>query len=116
MRELAFLNKGVTITHSDEREGQKKSKTFHAKGGLLEMVQYLNARSKPLHPEVVYIDTTYDEMEVEIAFQYNDGYNENVFSFVNNINTHEGGTNLTGFKSGLTRVINAHAAKGNHLK
>ena len=115
MRELAFLNKGVTITLSDEREGQKKSETFHAKGGLREMVQYLNARSKPLHPEVVYIDTTYDDMEVEIAFQYNDGYNENVFSFVNNINTHEGGTHLTGFKSGLTRVINQYLSNSSSL-
>ena len=111
MRELAYLNKGVSISLSDEREGQEKSETFLARGGLQEMVHYLNARSKPLHPEVVYIDTTHDDIGIEIAFQYNDGYNENVFSFVNNINTHEGGTHLTGFKSGLTRVINQYLGR-----
>lgn len=116
MRELAFLNKGVTITLTDEREGHQKAETFFAKGGLREMVQYLNRNSKPLHPEVVYIDTESNEIGIELAFQYNDGYNENVFSFVNNINTHEGGTHLTGFKSGLTRVINAHLAKSSFAK
>ena len=78
--------------------------------------QHLNATRKPLHTEVVYVDTTRDDVGIELAMQYNDGYNENVFSFVNNINTHEGGTHLTGFKSALTRVINAYAAKGNLLK
>ena len=111
MRELAYLNKGVGISLTDEREGQEKSETFLARGGLQEMVQFLNARSKPLHAEVVYIDTTHDDIGIEIAFQYNDGYNENVFSFVNNINTHEGGTHLTGFKSGLTRVINQYLGR-----
>ncbi len=116
MRELAYLNKGVTITLTDERDGIEKSETFHAEGGLKEMVQYLNARSKPLHPEVVYIDTERDGMAIELAFQYNDGYNENVFSFVNNINTHEGGTHLTGFKSGLTRVINQYLSRSTLAK
>jgi DNA gyrase subunit B len=116
MRELAYLNKGVSITLSDEREGQEKSETFLARGGLQEMVKYLNARTKPLHPEVVYIDTTHDDIGIEIAFQYNDGYNENVFSFVNNINTHEGGTHLTGFKSGLTRVINQYLSRSSFNK
>ncbi len=111
MRELAYLNKGIRITLTDEREGQEKSETFLARGGLQEMVQFLNSRSKPIHPEVVYIDTIHDDIGIEIAFQYNDGYNENVFSFVNNINTHEGGTHLTGFKSGLTRVINQYLAR-----
>ncbi|HEV2643498.1 MAG TPA: DNA topoisomerase (ATP-hydrolyzing) subunit B [Candidatus Elarobacter sp.] len=115
MRELAYLNKGVNITLKDEREGQAKEETFFAKGGLKEMVQFLNARSKPLHPEVVYIDTERDGMGIELAFQYNDGYNENVFSFVNNINTHEGGTHLTGFKSGLTRVINLYLQNSSSL-
>jgi DNA gyrase subunit B len=113
MRELAYLNKGISITLTDEREGQEKSETFLARGGLQEMVGYLNARVKPVHPEVVYIDTTHDDIGIEIAFQYNDGYNENVFSFVNNINTHEGGTHLTGFKSGLTRVINQYLSRSN---
>jgi DNA gyrase subunit B len=116
LRELSFLNKGVMITLTDELAGQEKSDTFHAKGGLKEFIQYLNASRKPLHTEVVYVDTTRDDVGIELAMQYNDGYNENVFSFVNNINTHEGGTHLTGFKSALTRVINAYAQKGNFLK
>ncbi|HUF65539.1 MAG TPA: DNA topoisomerase (ATP-hydrolyzing) subunit B [Gemmatimonadaceae bacterium] len=116
LRELSFLNKGLTITLRDEREGEEAEQVFHAKGGLREMVQHLNVNRKPLHTEVVYIETERDGMGIELALQYNDGYNENVFSFVNNINTHEGGTHLTGFKAALTRTINAHAAKGNFLK
>jgi len=118
MRELAFLNKGVTITLKDERKGQEKNETFFAKGGLKEMVQFLNSRgsNKPLHQEIVYIETERDGIAIELAFQYNDGYNENVFSFVNNINTHEGGTHLTGFKSGMTRVINSYLTKSSLAK
>jgi DNA gyrase subunit B len=116
LRELSFLNKGVTITLKDEREGQEKTETFHAKGGLREMVQFLNSSKKPLHSEVMYTETEHEGIGIELALQYNDGYNENVFSFVNNINTHEGGTHLTGFKSALTRTINNYAAKGNFLK
>ena len=116
LRELSFLNKGVMITLTDERAGQEKSDTFHAKGGLKEFVQHLNASRKALHPEVMYIETTRDDVGIEVAMQYNDQYNETVFSFVNNINTHEGGTHLTGFKAALTRVINAYAQKGNFLK
>jgi len=116
LRELSFLNKGVLITLTDERAGQEKSDTFHAKGGLKEFVAHLNATRKNLHPEVLYVDMTRDDVGIELAMQYNDGYNENVFSFVNNINTHEGGTHLTGLKAALTRVINAHAQKGNFLK
>src|SRR4051812_10219116 len=86
LRELSFLNKGVMITLTDEREGQEKSDTFHAKGGLKEFIQHLNATRKALHNEVIYIDTTRDDVGIEIAMQYNDQYNENVFSFVNNIN------------------------------
>ena len=116
LRELSFLNKGVTITLTDEREGQQKQETFHAKGGLQEMVKFLNTSRKPLHSEVMYCETERDGIGIELALQYNDGYNENVFSFVNNINTHEGGTHLTGFKSALTRTINNYASKGNFLK
>ncbi|HXT17957.1 MAG TPA: DNA topoisomerase (ATP-hydrolyzing) subunit B [Gemmatimonadaceae bacterium] len=116
LRELSFLNKGVMITLTDERAGQEKSETFHAKGGLKEFVAHLNATRKPLHADVMYVETSRDDVGIEIAMQYNDGYNENVFSFVNNINTHEGGTHLTGFKSALTRVINTYAQKGNFLK
>jgi DNA gyrase subunit B len=116
LRELSFLNKGVSILLSDERQQPAKSETFLAKGGLKEMVQYLNAKLKPLHPEVMYLDIEKDDIGIELALQYNDGYNENVYSFVNNINTHEGGTHLTGLKSALTRTINNHASKGNFLK
>jgi DNA gyrase subunit B len=116
LRELSFLNKGVTITLTDEREGSQKKETFHAKGGLKEMVQFLNTSRKPLHSEVMYVETERDGIGIELALQYNDGYNENVFSFVNNINTHEGGTHLTGFKAALTRTINNYASKGNFLK
>src|SRR5215204_5753205 len=116
LRELSFLNKGVSINLTDEREGKEKKETFHAKGGLKEMVQFLNSSKKPLHSEVMYVETERDGIGIELALQYNDGYNENVFSFVNNINTHEGGTHLTGFKSALTRTINNYASKGNFLK
>jgi DNA gyrase subunit B len=116
LRELSFLNKGVVITLKDERPGQEKEETFHAKGGLKEFVQHLNDKRKPLHPEVIYVETTRDDIGIEVALQYNDGYNDTVFSFVNNINTHEGGTHLTGFKAALTRVINQYAQKGGFLK
>src|SRR5215207_6708910 len=115
LRELAYLNKGVTISIKDEREGMEKDETFLARGGLKEMVQFLNASKKPLHPEVVYIETTRDDIGIELAMQYNDSYNETVFSFVNNINTHEGGTHLTGFKSALTRVINQYIKDSSNL-
>ena len=116
LRELSYLNKGLKITITDEREGEEKTETFVAEGGLREMVKYLNASKKPLHQEIVYIDTERDDVGIELAFQYNDGYNENVHTFVNNINTHGGGTHLTGLKSALTRTINAYAAKGNAMK
>jgi DNA gyrase subunit B len=116
LRELSYLNKGVTITLKDERVGEEKTEVFFAKGGLREMVQFLNEKRKVLHQDVVYIDTERDGVDIELAFQYNDGYNENVFSFVNSINTHEGGTHLTGLKSALTRTINAYAAKNGALK
>ncbi len=116
LKELSFLNKGVTITLSDEREGSEKNETFHAKGGLREFVQFLIGNKKTLHPEILYVETERDDIGIELALQYNDGYAETVFSFVNNINTHEGGTHLTGLKSALTRTINAYAAKGNFMK
>jgi len=116
LRELSFLNKGVRITLTDERAGEEKEETFHAKGGLREFVQFLNASRKVLHNEILYADAERDGIGIEIALQYNDGYNETVFSFVNNINTHEGGTHLTGFKSALTSVINKHLDKSSAAK
>ncbi len=116
LRELSFLNKGVTITLKDERPGQEKEETFLAKNGLREFVQHLNSARKPLHNEVIYIETTKDDVGIELALQYNDGYNDTTFSFVNNINTHEGGTHLTGFKSALTRVINQYVQKSSLAK
>jgi DNA gyrase subunit B len=116
LRELSFLNKGVTITLKDERPGQEKDEVFLAKNGLREFVQHLNSGRKPLHSEVIYLETTKDDVEIELAMQYNDGYNDTVFSFVNNINTHEGGTHLTGYKSALTRVINQYIQKSSLSK
>jgi DNA gyrase subunit B len=116
LRQLAFLNKGTTIVLTDERDEKPRSETFFARGGLVEFVQWLNRNKKPLHPKPVPFFTTKDDVEVDCAMQYEDGYNENTFTFVNNINTHEGGTHLTGFKSALTRTINEIAKKGNYLK
>jgi DNA gyrase subunit B len=116
LRQLAFLNRGVTITLRDERKSPAQEEKFFAKGGLSEFVQWLNRNKKPLHPKPVAFTTTKDEVEIDLALQYEDGYNENTFTFVNNINTHEGGTHLTGFKSALTRTINEIAKKGNYLK
>jgi DNA gyrase subunit B len=115
LRQLAFLNRGVSITIKDEREGGK-TETFFAKGGLVQFVEWLNRNKKPLHPKPIAFTATKDDVEVDIALQYEDGYNENTFTFVNNINTHEGGTHLTGFKSALTRTINDVAKRREFLK
>ncbi len=116
LRQLAYLNKGITIILTDEREDPAKIETFFAKGGLVEFVQWLNRNKKPTHPKPVAFSATRDDVDVDIALQYEEGYNENTFTFVNNINTHEGGTHLTGFKSALTRTINDIAKKNNALK
>jgi len=116
LRELAFLNKGLTITLKDERKGQQKEETFLYKGGLAEFVKWLLGSRKPLHAKPIVFEATREGVEVEGAIQYDEGYNENTFSFVNNINTHEGGTHLTGFKAALTRTINEWAKKDGLLK
>ena len=116
LRQLAFLNQGVKIQLRDERKSPTVEETFHAKGGLTEFVQWLNRNKKPLHPKPVAFSATKDDIEVDLALQYEDGYNENTFTFVNNINTHEGGTHLTGFRSALTRTINAIANESGALK
>ena len=115
LRELAFLNKGVHITLTDERPatdgGEVRRDEYHYEGGLRAFVEHLRGTRKPLHQSVIYIEAARPEAEIEIALQYDDGYNENTFTFVNNINTHEGGTHLTGFKAALTRSINDYARK-----
>ena len=114
MRELAFLNKGIKIILEDRRNKIKNE--FHYEGGIKEFVQFLNSKKEPLHNDVIYTEGTKDKVIVEIAIQYTDSYNENIFSFVNNINTIEGGTHLIGFKTALTRVLNDYAKKANLLK
>ena len=116
LRNLAFLNAGVKITLTDERAEPARAEVFHYKGGLVEFVSWLNRNKKPLHPKPVAFHAVKDEVEVDCALQYEDGYNENTFTFVNNINTHEGGTHLTGLKSALTRTVNEAAKAGNALK
>jgi DNA gyrase subunit B len=116
LRQLAFLNKGITITLKDEREEKPQQETFYAKGGLIQFVEWLNRNKKPLHPKPVSFTASKDDVEIDIALQYEDGYNENTFTFVNNINTHEGGTHLTGFRSALTRTINDIAKRRDFLK
>jgi DNA gyrase subunit B len=116
LRQLAFLNRGVSIGIKDEREQPAHSETFLAKGGLIQFVEWLNRNKKPLHPKPISFTAVKDDVEVDIALQYEDGYNENTFTFVNNINTHEGGTHLTGFKSALTRTINDVAKRRDFLK
>src|SRR2546422_4875925 len=116
LRELAFLNKGLTIVLKDERRGSQKEETFHYKGGLAEFVKWVIGNRRPLHPKPINFEATREGTEVEGAIQYDDQYSENTFTFVNNINTHEGGTHLTGFKSALTRTINEWAKQDGLLK
>ena len=114
MRELSFLNRGIRIAITDERAG--KTHEFQYKGGIVEFVQYLNQNKSVLNPRPIYFESQKDDIIVELAFQYNVGYSETIFTFVNNINTHEGGTHLIGFKSALTRCINSYAEAHNLLK
>ncbi|MHC1737631.1 MAG: DNA topoisomerase (ATP-hydrolyzing) subunit B [Ignavibacteriaceae bacterium] len=113
MRELAYLNKNITIFVKDEIENEEE--TYHFKGGLIEFVKYVDAARDPLH-KTVYVEGEKDETPMEVAFQYNAGFSENIFSYVNNINTHEGGTHLVGFKSALTRTLNNYATKNGLIK
>ncbi len=115
LRELAFLNRGLRITLTDERAGGRREE-YHYQGGIIEFVEHLRGSRKPLHPKPIYIEASREEAEIELAFQYDDGYNDNTFTFVNNINTHEGGTHLTGFKAALTRTLNDYGRKNGLLK
>jgi len=114
LRELAFLNRGINIQIKDERNG--KDHEFEYAGGIVEFVTSMNKNKEPLHPKPIYIHKEKEGMEIEIALQWNDGYNENILTYVNNINTHEGGTHLIGLKTGLTRVGNDYARKKGLLK
>jgi DNA gyrase subunit B len=106
LRELAFLNRGITISLRDLRNPDGQAETFAYQGGIVEFVEYLNRKKQPLHEKPIYFERQRDDMIVEIAMQYTNSYNENVYSFANNINTHEGGTHIIGFKTALTRVAN----------
>ncbi|MFH0935883.1 MAG: DNA topoisomerase (ATP-hydrolyzing) subunit B [Candidatus Omnitrophota bacterium] len=114
LRELAFLNKGLKIKLSDERTD--KEAVFEFAGGIVSFVEYLNKNKNPLHKKIIYFQKSQDDTVLEVAMQYNDGYAETLFSFANNINTIEGGTHLSGFKSALTRAINQYAKSKNLLK
>ncbi|MBX8635575.1 MAG: DNA topoisomerase (ATP-hydrolyzing) subunit B [Thermoplasmata archaeon] len=114
LRELAYLNRGLTINFRDERNS--KSNSFHYDGGIVDFVKYLNAVKTPLHPEPVYLSAVSDGIQMEIAMQYTDSYNESIHTFVNNISTAEGGTHLIGFRGGLTRTINDYARKSGMIK
>ena len=116
LREMAFLTKGIKITLTDLREGLEQQKVFHYEGGIKEFVQYLNKSKEPLYSQIIYCEGVKDNVQVEVAFQHNDGYNEVVDSFVNNIKTPEGGTHLTGFRNSLTKNFNDYARKNKILK
>ena len=114
LREMAFLNKGLRITFTDART--EKSEDFHYEGGIGSYVEFINKNKNVMFEKPVYMDKTVDGIAVEIAMQYTDAYNESVLSFANNINTHQGGTHLTGFRNAITRVLNDYARKNNLLK
>ena len=114
LRELSFLNKGLEIVLEDLRNDRRE--VFKYEGGIASFIEYLNKNKNVLHPKPIYFETKKEEIVVEVSMQYNDGYSETIFSFANNINTHEGGSHLSGFKSALTRTINAYAQSADLLK
>ncbi len=119
MRELSFLNKGITINLTDERvleDGQSKTEVFNSLNGLEDFINYLDETREKLIPDAIYMEGEKNEMPIEIAMRYNTSFSENVHSYVNNINTHEGGTHLSGFRRGLTRTLKAYAEKSGMLK
>ena len=115
LRELAFLNKGLLIKVEDKR-GEGKKEEYHYEGGLLSYVKYLSGTKEPLHEDPIYMEGVRQGIAVEIAMQYNTGYDSDLYSFVNNIHTHEGGTHESGFKAALTRLINDFSKKANLVK
>ncbi|MBC7473082.1 MAG: DNA topoisomerase (ATP-hydrolyzing) subunit B [Candidatus Sericytochromatia bacterium] len=116
LREIAFLNRGLNITFTSYQEVEPKQEIFYYEGGIKSFVAYLNENKEPIHPEPIYVQGVKDNVSVEIALQYTSGYNEVVLGFANNINTPDGGTHITGFRSTLTRVVNDYAKKNNLFK
>ena len=116
LRELAYLNRGLTIQLIDRREEPARDESFHYEGGIVQFVESLNKNKETVFPEVIYFDEGYENGEVEIAMQYNDSYSETIFAFANNINTEEGGTHLEGFRNSLTKIINDYGKNNNILK
>ncbi len=116
LREMAFLNKGIKITLTDERGEAPKTDTFHYEGGIKEFVKFINRNKEPIHPDILYFEVIKENFECEVALQYTDRYNEFILSYANNINTTEGGTHLVGFKTALTRAYNDYARKSKILK
>lgn len=116
LREKAFLNKGIRIHIKDEREDPEKSHEFYYKGGIAEFVKHLNRNKAPLHDEPLYFEMISDDLSIEVSMQYNDSYDEKIFSFANNINTVDGGTHLSGFRGAITRTINNYAESSGMVK
>lgn len=116
LREKAFLNKGIRIFIRDEREDEERSHEFYYKGGIAEFVKHLNKNKSPLHDEPLYFELASEELSIEVSMQYNDSYDEKIFSFANNINTVDGGTHLSGFRGALTRTINSYAESSGMMK
>jgi len=116
IRELAFLNKGLKLILEDRRQEQPKIHEYHYEGGIKEYVAFLNKNKTAIHEDIIYVEDEVDDIKVEVSMQYNDGYQSNIYSFCNNINTHEGGTHEEGFRLALTRVINNYAKNNNLLK
>ena len=116
IRELAFLNKGLRLSLEDKRNGADHKHEYHFEGGIKEYVAYINKNKTPIHDEVIYVEDVQQDITIEVAMQYNDGYQSNIYSFCNNINTHEGGTHEEGFRLALTRVINNYAKNKGILK
>ena len=116
LREMAFLNKGIKITLSDERGPKKKKEVYHYEGGIKEFVAFQNKNKQPIHDSIIYYESVRKDKEVEVAMQWTDSYTENIYSYANNINTVEGGAHLVGFKAALTRVFNEYARKAKLLK
>jgi DNA gyrase subunit B len=116
LREKAFLNKGIRIFIKDEREEPEKSHEFYYKGGIAEFVKHLNKNKSPLHDEPLYFEQIDDDLSIEVSMQYNDSYDEKIFSFANNINTVDGGTHLSGFRGAITRTINSYAESSGMMK